>query len=70
MLRPHHAQPSSAKWLIDAVAAPDPAAPVAVLRCHQLSVGRQPAVRDAVKDSPMARRGTQTSAFVSLMRSF
>ncbi len=25
---------------------------------------------DAVKDSPMARRGTQTSAFVSLMRSF
>ncbi|HDS1136570.1 TPA: MipA/OmpV family protein [Stenotrophomonas maltophilia] len=25
---------------------------------------------DAVKDSPMARRGTQTSAFISLMRSF
>lgn len=25
---------------------------------------------DAAKDSPMARRGTQTSAFVSLMRSF
>lgn len=25
---------------------------------------------DAVKNSPMARRGTQTSAFVSLMRSF
>lgn len=25
---------------------------------------------DAVKDSPMARRGSQTSAFISLMRSF
>ncbi|NYB77624.1 MAG: MipA/OmpV family protein, partial [Stenotrophomonas maltophilia] len=25
---------------------------------------------DAVKDSPMARRGTQSSAFISLMRSF
>ncbi|KAG0770722.1 hypothetical protein G6F22_017156 [Rhizopus arrhizus] len=50
MLGPHHAQSSPAKWLIDAVAVPDPAAPPAVLRCHRPAVdhaGRRPQPRRA-----------------------